>query len=290
VLLWLEFGVGRWLRTGRWPELSMAEARALTWWGVGGDLVVGSLLTGAVLGAAFGVVAWFRIGRGAGDSFRRALLEETSERYAECGVFHWEFVRGKLRHDPLYAHVLSPGRLPNAGRLLDLGCGRGILLVALRAARKLRAEDDGLELVGVEADGDVAAVARRALGDQGRIQHLDLSDYDPESCDVAVLFDVLHYLAPAVQERLLVALCSRLRSGGRLLIREPDDRPPWRFRLTRWQERFSALVRRDWRRRFYFRGAVEWTAILERQGLAVETSELWHGTPFSNVLIEAVKP
>ena len=56
------------------------------------------------------------------------MLESTSQRYMASGVFSWEFVRGKLRHDPLYYGVLRAGILPNQGQLVDLGCGRGIFL------------------------------------------------------------------------------------------------------------------------------------------------------------------
>ena len=52
----------------------------------------------------------------------------------------WEFARAKLRNDPVYRAVLLAGWLPAAGRLVDVGCGQGLLLALLAAGARTRGD------------------------------------------------------------------------------------------------------------------------------------------------------
>jgi hypothetical protein len=64
------------------------------------------------------------------------LTAATALRYRPAGRFAMNFVRGKLRYDPVYFALLTQGLLPAQGSLLDLGCGRGILMSLLSTARQ----------------------------------------------------------------------------------------------------------------------------------------------------------
>lgn len=290
-----ELAVGHRLVLGHWPTLGPGGLRSLPVAELGGMLLAGALLLGAGLGAAGAAVA-FTVGRGArGDPPWMRLAEATARRYFDCGAFHWEFARGKLRRDPLYREVLRRLEHGLTGRAVDLGCGRGLLLALLDTARGDAAAAaaggaEPLQLVGVECRPRLVAVARQALGDSARIEIGDLEAWEPQPAEHTFLLDVLHYLSAGGQERLLARLAAALPSGGRLLIREADASHRLRFLLTRLQERLCALARGHWRQRFRYRGAGEWTALLERAGLAVTVTPLWRGTPFANVLIEATKP
>jgi hypothetical protein len=65
----------------------------------------------------------------------RLLLEAASRPYAAAGRYAWHFARGKLRHDPVFMYLLRHGLLPDRGSLLDLGCGQGVPLSLLKAAK-----------------------------------------------------------------------------------------------------------------------------------------------------------
>lgn len=65
----------------------------------------------------------------------RALIAEASAPYRAAGRFAWHFARGKLAFDPVFPALLSLGLVPDQARILDLGCGQGLLLALLTAAR-----------------------------------------------------------------------------------------------------------------------------------------------------------
>jgi SAM-dependent methyltransferase len=276
------------LRGGGRPP-SLTELRQAGSWSLGQDLLVGSVLLGGLLGGIFGLAAFHASRRARSSPDWTRLVEETSRRYVPCGAFHWEFVRGKLRGDPLYQALLERLGAASHGTLLDLGCGRGIALALVDTARRSCGDPDSptdLALIGVEQRPSTARVARVALGPSARIEIGDLEHYEPPPADVVLLLDCLHYLPAAAQERLLALVARSLRPGGRLLVREPDAALGPRFWITRAAERACALVRGDWRQRFHYRSEREWLELLSRHALAGTAVPVRRGTPFANVLIE----
>jgi 2-polyprenyl-3-methyl-5-hydroxy-6-metoxy-1,4-benzoquinol methylase len=100
------------------------------------------------------------------------------------------------------------------GRLLDVGCGPGLLLDEARRR--------GYDTVGLELSRASAAHARDALGLD--VRELALEDFadeaDPPGFDVVVLADVLEHLDDPVGG---VARCAALlRPGGVLCVVTPD--------------------------------------------------------------------
>ncbi len=264
---------------------------------LGRDLVVGSLVVGAVLAAVFGTATFLAARRWLSASFEERLREATARRYLETGIFHWEFVRGKLRYDPMYRAFSTSTSLPREGCLVDVGCGRGILLALLATARELgkslsppaswEPPSDRLELVGVELRPKLAEVACEALGDSARIESGDAAAFELPTARAILLLDVLHYLPAPDQERLLQNAAGALEPRGVLLVREADADSGWRFFLTRTAERLCALARGHWRQHFHYRGADEWCELLRNYGLKVGTRPMSAGTPYANRLIEA---
>ncbi len=231
--------------------------------------------------------------------FEERLLEATAQRYRASGISHREFARGKLRHDPMYWAILRSQVLPREGRLLDVGCGRGILLTLLDTARELadsspsptwRLPAARLELSGIELQPSMAAVARRALGAAASIEQGNAADHPLPRAHAILLLDVLHYLPAAAQETLLERVAGALEPAGVLLVREADAALGPRFLLTRAAERFCALARGHWRQGFHFRSAGQWQRLLEAAGLTVTECPMWAGTPYANRLLEARKP
>jgi SAM-dependent methyltransferase len=68
-----------------------------------------------------------------------SLIDAASAPYRAAGRFAWHFARGKLRGDPVFAALLAQGLLAGRARVLDLGCGQGLLAAWLLAARALEA-------------------------------------------------------------------------------------------------------------------------------------------------------
>lgn len=296
LLVFAEIQVGRWMRGGGRLPIRPSELRHLDPWQFGIDLLAGSLVVGVGLAIPLGLLTWRTAVKRRREPAIHDLIEETAYRYLGSGMFDWELVRGKLRHDPVYLQIFRQGLLPQEGRLLDLGCGRGILLSLLLTARDrflrgLYPRDwpppPALDLQGIETGFKPAQAARAALGDQAKIDVLDLRDFELPPSQVVLLLDVLHYLPAEAQEALLRKIAAALEPGGLLLIRDADAAAGWRFTATRIQERICALARRHWKQRFHYRSAEEWSRLLKTAGFAVDLQPMGMGTPYGNVLLTA---
>lgn len=297
LLVLAELETGRRLQGQSYTGVKIADLKHLSPWEAGGDLLLGSAVIGALLAALFGGLTFWAARRRQLHPEIAALIEEGARRYKDAGMFHWEFVRGKLRHDPLYFNLLRRGFLPPAGLLLDLGCGRGILFSLLLAARDLHSKGTypsdwappppGLTFHGIEGRPKTAEAAREALSGEAHIETGDLRTADFPKAEAILLLDVLHYLPAPAQETLLARTAAALAPGGVLLLRDADADSGWRFTATRLQERLSSLARRDFRQRFYYRSAADWQNLLEKQGFTVDRHPMGMGTPYANVLLAA---
>jgi uncharacterized protein (DUF2062 family)/trans-aconitate methyltransferase len=296
-LLYGAYGIGGVLTTGQWPQLDRGQLSAVMIWQLGRDILIGSAVLGVVLGVVLGAMSYAIGIRWKRPTLLMRLFEATSRRYLESGIWHWEFARGKLKRDPLYLGLLTSVDLPQEGRLLDLGCGRGLVPALLATARTLHesgewdaalpAPPPNLSFLGVEGSRKLSAVARSAVGGDAQIETADLLEYRPPPADVVLLLDVLHYLPRGGQDELLGRLCGCLEPGGLVVIREADAAAGWRFVMTRLGERICAIFRGRPRQRFAYRSAEEWGGIVTSHGLEVTKRPMSAGTPFGNVLVVA---
>ena len=228
-------------------------------------------------------------------------VERAAQRFRACGRSAYYFSRGKLRGDPVFAALLRDGRIASRARIVDVGCGLGILPALLAAAEDGSAAwpadwspvPTGWTLHGFDLRSDAIAIGQRALADLGdRVQLVvgDVRTAPLPDCDVAVILDVLHYIDTAAQLALLACVHSALRPRGSLLLRVADAAPTWRFRWTLAVDWCVSVSRGLWWPRFGYRPLAEWTALLNSIGFTVTAQPMSEGTPFSNVLLIAHKP
>jgi SAM-dependent methyltransferase len=229
----------------------------------------------------------------------RGLLAEAAGPYSAAGAASGHFARGKLRFDPVFLALLRLGVLPDRGTLLDLGCGRGLLLSLLATARErfragrwpadLPPPPLELALRGIELDRSHVATARRALDGRAQVVHGDVREGGFPACGAAAFIDVLLYLDRVDQERVLRDVVAALEPGGVLLLREADAAAGPAFQATRWSERALELARGRPRSRLCYRPAAEWEALLASLGFSVGLEPMSAGTPFANVLFVCQK-
>ena len=227
----------------------------------------------------------------------RQLAAAAAQRYAPAGRFARGYAAGKLQHDPVFAAVLAQGLIPQQARLVDLGCGQGLLFALLLAAREAAAHGKWPEgwpappqprmMTGYDAAPRAVALARRALGHDARIEQADLRTVALPACDAIALFDVLHYVEAPAQETALARCARALDPGGVLLLRVNDAGAGWRYTLTRSADQLATLARtRSWPR-LQCRRVGEWIGLLGRCGFRVAAQPADEGTPFANVLLVA---
>jgi uncharacterized protein (DUF2062 family) len=295
-LFYAEVQTGSLVRRGHLLTLSWDMITSSRVWDFGTDLVIGSVIVGLIVGIAGGVVT-YAARRPAQDPFFQLLVRRASDRFLDSGITAWEFARGKLSGDPVYAAALAAEFPAATGTLLDVGCGQGLMLALVAEAQHTAARGEWdttrsdppqfTRLVGVELRPRVAGVAKRALEHEADIVAGDARTTALPAADVVLLFDVLHLMPDTGQRELLRAIRAALPHTGRLLLREADADAGWRFRLVRVGNTMKALLTGHWRQRFTFRSEIAWRRLLHEEGFEPHVQPLGQGAPFGNVLISA---
>ncbi len=210
-----------------------------------------------------------------------ALLAGVAARYAGTSRWSRGYVRGKLRRDPATAAILGLARERSFGAVLDLGCGRAQLGVALLEA--------GLAdtLHGMDRDGAKIAVARvAASGLPASFAVADLAEAALPRCDTLLMVDLLYQMPERAQHALLTRAAHA--AGQRIVIRAFDPDAGWRSACGFAMERAGRLLRGDVRRsavRPQPIAAIR--ATLEAAGFVTSAAPCWGATPLPNRLVIA---
>jgi SAM-dependent methyltransferase len=231
------------------------------------------------------------------EHFRHTLLDRATRPYRSAGNFAWHFARGKLNGDPVFFGLLEHGLIPDAKRLIDLGCGQGLLASWLLEARALhesgnwpahwpaapKVEDIwGLELMPKDVER-----ARTALGSRAQFVQGNMCSADFGKADVAIILDVLHYVSYEAQEDVLRRIRAALPTGGTFITRIGDAAGGLPFQYSNWVDHTVFFLRGHGLNRIYCRTQNEWLDVLKRNGYLVEPLPMHEGTPFCNVMLIA---
>ena len=215
------------------------------------------------------------------DAAFRALARSAASRYPANDRFAYHFANGKLTGDPVFAHLLASPLVPAGRRILDLGCGQGLLAALLEAAGRPPARYRGIDL----RQRDIARA--RAAVPQGEWVAGDIRSAEFPPSDLVVILDVLHYLSADEQRSVLERVCQALGAGGTLLLRVADANGSLRFRYTLFVDHLVTALREWSWPALHARPLDDWRALLESLGFAVTTQPMSHGTLFANVLCVA---
>lgn len=229
--------------------------------------------------------------------FIRKLIDKATEPYRSAGKFAWHFARGKLGGDPVFVGLLEHGLIPDNARIVDIGCGQGLLASWLLTARKMHGEGQwpahwpkapqpaaihGIELMPRDVER-----AQRALGDGARFTVGDMCKVDFGKADAVVILDVLHYVSIEAQNDVLRRVRDALAPGGTLILRVGDAAGGLPFWFSVWVDHVVTFARGHRNSRMYCRPLSDWKAALQALGFSVEERPMNHGTPFANILLVA---
>lgn len=200
------------------------------------------------------------------------------------GQYHYWYARSKLASDPLYDGVGAA--LDGCDHaLLDIGCGIGLLAHTLRA-RGFEPDYTGVDIDARKIESARAAAAKAGLA-RVLFEVVDLTAAFPPHRGSVCVLDVLQFVSPAAQARLLASAAACLAPGARLVIRTGLEREGWRLRVTRAIDRLSERL--GWMHgdppRYPRRDELD--AQLARLGLVARFEPLRGRTPFENWLVTA---
>jgi ubiquinone/menaquinone biosynthesis C-methylase UbiE len=144
-------------------------------------------------------------------------LQETYDAIAE--TWHEEEAKGSAKHRPGLGPLLQ--RLPPGSRVLDVGCGTGIIAQHLLAA--------GMSVVGIDVSEGMLSIARRECP-QGVFVQMDLQELATldQSFEAVCAVAVLLHRPRAELVVSLRAFHAKLHPGGMLYVvvkEKRDDRP-----------------------------------------------------------------
>lgn len=214
----------------------------------------------------------------------RRIARAFLPRHALGNRYDYYYTQAKLRSDPLYPGVLAALRGTTAP-VLDLGCGLGLLLHALRLDGQLQAYH------GVDIDASkirrAGPIATRAGIVDARFAVTDLGGARPDHAGSVAILDVLQYLTRERQARLLDDAVAMLVPGARLVIRSGLGDDSRRGRTTRITDRLAHVF--GWMQEvpkcYPTRAGLE--SQLRAAGLSVSFEPLYGDTPFNNWLVIA---
>ena len=225
----------------------------------------------------------------------RALVDQASAAYA--GRFARQFARGKLTWDPVFRHLLVHGLIAPRSRVLDIGCGQGLLASLLKAASgeaqrgrwpaSWAAAPTQARVTGIELIPRDVARARDALGSGAEFVCGDMRSVAFPAADTVVILDALHYLETPEQDEVLARVRGALGGGGRLVLRVGDAASRHGFAASQWVDRIVSFLRGQDVRPRSGRTLAEWQARLTTLGFEVSSQPMAEGTPFANVLLVA---
>jgi len=226
------------------------------------------------------------------DAFFRGLAKAAALRYEARDRFARHFAFGKLTRDPVFRYLLVRGLFPRDARILDLGCGQG-LLAALLAQARVQENWPGnwapaanpVAYRGIDSSRRDIERAAHAGGDAATFTCDDIRSANFGSADAVVILDVLHYVDHAEQEDVLRRVRAALGRGGVLLMRVADESDARRFRWTVWVDRLAMALRGRRLAPYHCRPLEQWKEMLEALGFVVEAVPMSAGTPFANVLL-----
>ena len=226
-----------------------------------------------------------------------ALLDAACEPYRSAGRFAYHFARGKLRADPVYRAILELGLLRGHARILDLGCGQGLLASWLHAAERCYERGSwpggwppaphALSTRGIELMARDVERARCALGSVSDISQADIRSTAFGAADAVVILDVLHYMDPQAQLEVLQRVRAALPPRGLLLLRVGDAGGGLRFRYGQLSDKLVMLLRGHSIVAQHCRSVAQWRLLLRECGFDSEARPMSQGTPFANVLLIA---
>ena len=169
--------------------------------------------------------------------------------------------------------------LPSRGKIIDAGCGYG-LLANLISMNKNR------DVYGFDLNAKRISIAKKTIGNRKNI-HFELKnvkDLKLGSCDAIVMSDFLHHIPYIEQENLIKQVHGKLKKKGIMIIQDISKKPLWKYLFAANLDRILNCFPR-----LYYRNALSWQKMLERNGFSVSIIKADQRLPLPDILLVCKK-
>jgi 2-polyprenyl-3-methyl-5-hydroxy-6-metoxy-1,4-benzoquinol methylase len=197
-------------------------------------------------------------------------------------------VRGRFRTCPV---AVIDEAVPRAGRVLEVGCGHGLVSAYLALSSSER------EVKGIDIDARKIAIASHAQSHADHqtahlsFEHMSPGELPAGRWDAIVIVDVLYLLGRPAEQALLRACTDQLTDGGVLVIKETDVVPRWKHWFAKAQEVVSTkILRITAGSSLSFTPVAELAGHLRDAGLDVTTRPVDKGYWYPHALVVARRP
>lgn len=158
-------------------------------------------------------------------------------------------------------------KLPQKGKILDLGSGHGLLSLTLAVHSPERV------VLGIDHDDQRIQLACRAAHSISNLHFEKGSLLQPPqgSFQGIALIDVMHYFSPDEQHHILKNAFDLLEPGGTLILREVNPSGGIISKWNRIYERFATatgFTRSNHQTSMHFRSPEGWIELLKKIGLS----------------------
>jgi 2-polyprenyl-3-methyl-5-hydroxy-6-metoxy-1,4-benzoquinol methylase len=159
--------------------------------------------------------------------------------------------------------------IPRGGTILDVGCGRGLVLLSLLA------NDWVSQAVGVDPSRKaIQAFTESAARYPGRAVAASALEAVAGEFDTVAMLDVLHHVPSAEQQAMVSRAASLVKPGGLLIYKDMAQRPTWRALANRLHD---LVLARQW---IHYRALSDVEAWLAAAGLervsGARFTRLWY--------------
>ncbi len=199
-------------------------------------------------------------------------------------------IPGISRGTKLFLHlrwVLTPygmiaSYVPKEAKVLDVGCGHGLLAMALALGAP------GREVLATDHDLQRIALARQAGAGIANLQ-FEVSAGSPVTAghfDAIMMIDFLHYFSPEEQDNMISQAFANLLPGGWLLAREVNQQAGLISKLNQWYEKiatWTGFTQSNTKENLSFRSQPGWEAAFAAHGFKVR-SERCSSPIFADIL------
>ena len=195
----------------------------------------------------------------------------------------FKFYSGQGLKVALYAYLrwrLCPfeqieNHIPKKGRIIDVGCGYGLLanFLILRSSKR--------DVTGVDLSEKRIGIAQKTTDNRKKIcfKLVNVLDLQLGKYCAMVMSDFLHHIDYEAQEELLTRCYQKITPGGLLIIEEVDNKPLWKYCFNTVVDRMLNIGER-----IFFRNQREFQELLERIGFQVSIKKAHKGLPLSDVI------